>query len=103
MEIYNWIIKHWPELVAALGLGGGGGIASKKLTDKQQDKKISELEKQIHGMKKDAVNLKHDVTTNTLLDQQFREQMAREYNSIQGDISEVKTSVNNILTHLLSK
>jgi len=96
MDLYNWLVKHWPELLAALSLGGGGGIASKKLTDKKQDKKISDLEVKINSLEK-------DIETNTLFDKQFREQMGENYNGIKEDIRGVNGRLDQILVHLAKK
>lgn len=102
-DFLNYIIKHWPELAAAIGIGGGSGFAAKKLTDKNQDKKISYLETKVDSMDKQLTQLKNDINTNTLFDKQFREQMEKEYSIIKDDIREVKGNLKQILGHLLSK
>ena len=103
MDILNWIVKHWPEFAAALGIGGGSGLAAKKLTDKRQDKKISALEKKVNDMDKTITQLKNDIKTNTMLDKQFRDQMEQEYNGIKEDMKEVKRGLEQILGHLLNQ
>ncbi len=95
MEILNWIIKHWPELAAAVGIGGGSGLAAKKLTDKKQDGKIADLETKVNDMDKALTKLKTDIETNTKFDKQFREQ-------VEGSMQEIKTQLNQILGHLLN-
>lgn len=102
-DIHDWLIKHWAELAAALGIGGGSGLAAKKLTDKKQDKKISELESKVNDMEKAITQLKNDIKTNTMFDKQFRDQMEREYNGIKEDMKEVKRGLEQILGHLLNK
>lgn len=95
-SLINWISAHWAELLTALGLGGGSGLAAKKLADKKQDAKIEVLEKEVS-------KLKIDMHTNTLYDEQFRQQVERDYLAIKEDMREVKGRLEQILNHLLSK
>ena len=101
IEFLNWVTKHWAELAAALGLGGGSGFLAKKITDKEQDRKISYLEDKLESMEKHLIQLENDVKTNTMFDKQFREQMEREYGIIKEGMKEVKGSLKQILGHLL--
>lgn len=109
VDLLQWLTKHYPELLAAIGLGGGSGFLSKKLTDKNQDSKIKYLEddlrsanKKLSNMAKEIVQVQNDVKTNTLFDKQFREQTQREYSIIEKEMKDVKNSLDRILTHLLS-
>lgn len=102
-DIIDWVIKHWAELSAALGIGGASGFTAKKLTDKKQDAKITELEKKVGQIDKSLDQLKNDIAVNTMFDKQFREQVEREYNGIKESMTEIKSSVNSILSHLLDK
>lgn len=95
MEILNWVIKHWPELAAAIGIGGGSGFAAKKLTDKKQDGKISELETKVNALDKTLTKVQSDIETNTKFDKQFRDQ-------VEASMTEVKTRLDQILGHLLN-
>lgn len=101
MDILKWALDNWPTVVATLGIGGGGGIAAKKITDKKQDAKISKIEKRISELEKTVANLEKDVQTNTLFDNQFREQMKDEYNGIKAEIKGVKATLEKILFELL--
>ncbi len=102
-DFLNWFIKHWAELAAALGLGGGSGLLAKKMTDKKQDKKISDLEKKVNSLNEDMLQLKNDIKTNTMFDKQFREQVEKEYNGIKEGMREIKEGLQLLTNHLLNK
>ena len=102
MGLGEWLTQNWPELAAALGLGAGSGLATKKLADKEQDKKIQTLQDRLDELDKRTNQLENDVVTNTMFDKQLRQQMEREYSAIQGEISEVKGRLEQILNHLLN-
>jgi len=95
-DLLNWIIKHWPELAAAVGVGGGGGLAAKKLTDKKQDQKISKLEERVDIMDRAILKVQSDIETNTKFDQEFR-------NQVESTMTDVKSRLDLILDHLLNK
>jgi hypothetical protein len=50
-DIKTWIMQEWPTLTAALGIGSGSSVLAKKLIDKEQDKKIKEIEIDISQIK----------------------------------------------------
>lgn len=106
MDFLNWIMKHWPELAANLGIVGSGGLAVKKMTsniDKKQDEKISKLENRLNDTDKKMVQLKSDIETNAKLDSQFREQTQQMHKSLENGIKDVKKSLETITAHLLNK
>ncbi len=93
-EITDWLLIHWPELVAALGIGSGSAIGTKKLIDKNQNVRLDSLESKTIEMEKAITKLETDIETNTKFDKQFREQ-------INQSMSEVKNQLDRILDHLL--
>lgn len=97
-----WLGNHWAELLAAFGVGSGGGLAAKKIADKKQDAQIATLEKNVLFMDKEITQLKNDVKTNTAFDKQFRDQVEREHSTFKEDMKEVKGRLDQILNHLLS-
>ena len=102
-DLLNWIIAHWAELTAALGTGGAGALGAKKLADRKQDDKINELQKKINALEKEMAQLKNDISTNTMFDKQFREQVEKDYKGIKNEMGEIKDRLNQILEHLLNK
>ena len=109
----NWILKHWIELAALLGIGGGSGLAGSKLMGKNQDrliadidekqnKKIAEVEGKIADIDKALMEVKNDIATNTLFDKQFREQMEKDRQALQASMNDIKGNVDRILNHLLN-
>lgn len=103
IDIVNWVVKHWPELAAAFGIGGGSGFAAKKFADRKQIENIDVLEKNVKAMNEEISQLKHDVVVNTMFDKQFRDQVEKDYHAIKDDMKEVKRSLEQILNHLLNK
>lgn len=63
----EWIKEHWAEILTFLGFGSGGVAAGKHLVDKEQDKRIGDLEKVTQ-------ELKNQLELNTRFDKQFREE-----------------------------
>ena len=102
-DIFEWFVKHWPELFGSLTLGGGGAFGVKKLTDKKQDAKIKQLENKVGDMEKEVTQLKNDISVNTMFDKQFREQVEREYTGIKEGMKEIKESLQLLTNHLLNK
>ncbi len=79
----EWILEHYLEVIGALGFGGGGGILSKKILDKQQNKEIKNLKGRMEAVesklaKNDLVlnNIANSIETNTKFDQQFRDEIS---------------------------
>jgi peptidoglycan hydrolase CwlO-like protein len=95
MEFYEWILKHWAEILTALGVGSGGSFAAKKLTDKKQDAKINKLDERVGGMERKLADVEKDIETNTKFDKQFRDQ-------VEGSMQEIKGQLSQILGHLLN-
>lgn len=72
MTAPEWLQAHWLELTAALGIGSGSGLLSKKLIDKSQDKKIEKLEARVDKNTSDIQMISNRLQTNTEFDKQLR-------------------------------
>jgi hypothetical protein len=60
-DIKTWFLSNWEVLGTAVGLGSGSRLVTKKLTDREQDKKIKALENDVSEIKtKLAVNTELD-------------------------------------------
>ena len=111
MDLYNWALKHWVEILSFLGIGAGsaaGGLGAKKLVDKKQDGRIANLAKKVNSMDKDLekvnaelVSLKSDIKVNTELDKQFRTQMSEQYAGLKSDVGGVTSRLDRLLEHLI--
>lgn len=102
-NITEWLVEHWPELAAALGVGGGGGLIGKKLTDSTQDKKIKEMETILNLHDKKISKMALDIDINSRFDEQFREQVDKDRTQILETLKEIKASQSQMIDHLLSK
>ena len=63
-ELLAWATEKWPQLLAALSIGGGSGFLTKKYKDKKQDKQIGLLDNRIgelEGFKLEQIKNLHDV------------------------------------------
>lgn len=61
-DIKTWLVSNWEVLTAAAGIGSGSSIATKKLIDREQDKKIKTLETEMGEVKtKLEVNTRLDM------------------------------------------
>lgn len=103
MELFKWILDNWEQILAILGVTGGSGLITKLIIDKNQNKKIQDIEGKIISMEKEIAQLKNDIETNTMFDNQFRQQVEKEYNSIKEAIKEIKDSLSQLMAHLLNK
>lgn len=102
-DLLNWVSIHWAELLAAVGVGGGGGVIGKKLTYARQnsritdvENKITDMEKQINGVSAELtaqnfvlVEIKSELDANTKFDKQLRD-----------DLKEHRTALNQRLTNI---
>ena len=103
MGVFEWVSQHWEEVLAAIGLGGGSGLAAKKIVDSKQDSRISDLEKKIKILELEASNLKNAITMNTSFDKELRKQIERDYMNLKNDVQEVKVSLQSLVSHLLKR
>lgn len=102
MEFTKYLSDHWVEIAAALGLGsGGGGLLTKGMSDKKGSKALKSLDDRLTKAETSILMVKKDVETNTLFDKQFREQTAKDYESIKSEVSGVNTRLDKIIGHLL--
>lgn len=112
--IIDWLLNHWGEIVGGGLLAGGSSGATKLVSvrnqnkriseiDKKQDKRLSKIETELLAMEKQVAKLKTDIETNTRFDKQFREQMEKEYNHVKETMNDVKSRLDQIMNHLLNK
>jgi len=106
----EWLMQNWEALIAAAGIGGGGGILGKKLTDKHQDRKIEANRKslemahqRIDGLQKQHLIMQSQIELNTALDKEFRVTFSEHRKQMQRDIESIKDSLTMLTQHLLNK
>lgn len=63
----EWFNQHWQEILAALGVGSGSGFLSKKLMDRESEKRMKSLEEKVS-----EIESKQEL--NHLRDLDFRDQ-----------------------------
>ena len=109
-NIIEWLVNHWPELAAALGIGGGGGLISKKLIDSKQDDKIESIktmlnshQSKINMLERKLIKIGIDVETNSKFDFQFREQVDKDRSQILDTLKEIKEAQSKMIDYLLNK
>ncbi len=110
MTFLIWVSDHWMELLAWMGIGGGSGLAAKKMIDKRQDKRIVLLFENVRKLKdrdftfeKELILLKNEIKNNSMMDKEFKSQTKREHTGIKDDMKEIKDNLKSILDHLLNK
>lgn len=103
MTIPEWLSEHWIELSSALGIGGTSGFLSKKILDKKQSEDIESLFIKVGNNEKAISDVKKDIGINTLLDNQFREQVKEERQEIRETLKEIKDHQDKIFEYLLNK
>lgn len=100
--IIRWIEIHFQELLMFLGAGGGGGFLGKKLTDRQQDKKLKELADSVALNKSEIIMIKLELETNTKFDQQLRDEIKEGKAETHAILREIRESINAINQYLLN-
>lgn len=103
---WNWLSSHIPEILGVAGVGGGSGLLGKKLIDKEQSKKITELEGKVEVHDKLIMELQAEIKSNTLLDEAFRTQISDQNKQINSKIDELGRSIaegqKNMMNELLT-
>ena len=103
-------MNNWETLIAALGIGGSGGILGKKLTDKAQDRKIEANRKAIEmaeqkliALQTTHLSMKAQLDLNDAMDREFKANFAEHRKTVHADMQDIKISLNMLMKHLLDK
>ncbi len=97
----EWFISHWQEILAYIGIGGGSGIIGKKLTDKQQDKKLKDHEDRIMKLETECITIKNDIQNNTVFDKQLRGEFKEYRDLMDKRLSRIEDKQDKIYDHLI--
>ena len=110
MQWIDWMIKHWEEVLAFVGIGTGSGIAGTKLIDRQQNASIKKLEERMEiaeskilDVEKSQISIVEKLATNTILDKQLRIELQEHRNQLNSDLSDIKSSIRDLTKYLMNK
>lgn len=101
-ELGKWLELHYIELLAALGIGGSSGIASKKLIDRNQDKNIKELTNKVNVMDNKISAFEADLNANNINDKNFRSNQDERHNDLKATLAEIKKSQETLMNHIVT-
>lgn len=109
MNLMDWLSENYPSVLATLGIGGGSGLLGKKLVDREQNKKISELQKamesnksRIEATEKALINIQNEIHTNTEFDKQLREEFKEHRSELNRRLTALETGQGKILDYIIT-